>query len=114
MEIRARAELPPWQVGREKSMAKGEVFRTREGSFRVLVEQVIDGKAVDWHLADRRDIESVRAQVGDEEAVRLFGDGKAEVSGIQAHAYAVKEWVGKAVNWTGERTDTGFEFVVAK
>lgn len=77
-------------------MDKGasEVFRTREGRFRILVEQVIDVEVVDWHLVDRR--------------------GLATSDEMVAHTEAVKHWVGKAVNWTGERTETGYEFVVAK
>jgi hypothetical protein len=74
---------------------KTEVFRTREGEFRILVEQVINGKTADWHLVERRAIVSPDKLV--------------------AHTEAVKQWLdGAAVNWTGETTDTGYEFIVAK
>lgn len=74
--------------------AHNEVFRTYRGLFRILVEQVIDGRKADWYLVDRRDI--------------------GVPDGVEAHGIAASRFVGKAVNWTGERTDTGFEFVVAQ
>lgn len=96
-------------------MAESEVFWTYEGRFRILVEQVIDDEVVDWHLVERWDISALRDQLGDgEDAIRALAKGEVASGGITAHTEAVKAWVGKAVNWTGERTDTGYEFIVAK
>lgn len=76
-------------------MAKSEVFRTWEGLFRIIVEQVIDGEKADWYLVDRSTI--------------------ATPDKLVAHTEAVKQWLhGAAVNWTGETTESGFEFVVAR
>lgn len=72
-----------------------EVFYTHEGRWRILVEQVIDGETVDWSLVDRRTISTPDKLV--------------------AHTEAVKRWLdGRAVNWTGETTGSGYEFVIAK
>jgi hypothetical protein len=77
------------------SGAREEVFRTYEGLFRIIVEQVINGEKADWYLVDRKTIVTPDKLV--------------------AHTEAVKQWLGgAAVNWTGETTDTGYEFVVAK
>lgn len=73
-------------------MAKGEVFRTREGRYRILVEQVIDGKVIDWILVERVSV--------------------ATPDKFVAHTAATRRFVGKAVDWTGRTTDTGFEFTV--
>lgn len=75
-------------------MTENEFFRTHEGRFRILVEQIIGDEVVDWHLVDRRTINTPDKLV--------------------AHTEAAKAFVGAAVNWTGERTETGFEFVIAK
>lgn len=74
---------------------QSEVYRTYEGLFRIIVEQVIDGEKADWYLVDRRTI--------------------ATPDKLVAHTTAVKEFLqGAAVNWTGETTESGYEFVMAK
>ncbi|MFE0472665.1 hypothetical protein ACFW2V_13720 [Streptomyces sp. NPDC058947] len=78
-------------------MDKGasEVFRTHEGHHRILVEQVIGDETVDWLLVERRTIPTLDKLV--------------------AHTESVKQWLhGAAVNWTGQTTPTGYEFIVAK
>lgn len=71
-----------------------EVFRTYEGMFRILVEQVIDGKEADWSLIDLRDV--------------------ASPDKLVRHIEAVKRFVGRDIEWTGQTTESGYEFIVAK
>jgi hypothetical protein len=74
---------------------RNEVYRTYEGLFRIIVEQVIDGEKADWYLVDRQTI--------------------ATPDKLVAHTTAVKEFLqGAAVNWTGGTTESGYEFVMAK
>lgn len=82
------------RVRGEKSVMS-EVFRTQEGLYRILAEQVVDGRKVDRSLVDVRDLDDTSSK-------------------LAAHAEAAKRLAGRAVNWTGARTDAGFEFVVAK
>jgi hypothetical protein len=77
----------------EEEMAQSEVFRTYEGLFRVLVEQVIDGEKVDWYLVSRKEI--------------------ATPDRLVAHMAAVREFLsGAAVDWTGETTESGYVFAM--
>lgn len=73
-------------------MAGKEIFRTEEGSFRILVTQIIDNKRVDWHLELRSQIATPYRAV--------------------AHAEAVRRFVGRDVEVASENEDGGYDFVV--
>lgn len=74
-------------------MAKSELFSTREGDFRILVEQTIQGRTVDWFLAERRHIQTPDRLV--------------------AHKAAVEMFVGREVEFVCD-TDGGYVFEVKK
>lgn len=74
-------------------MDEKEFFRTREGRFRILVEQVINGDAVDWHLVERRTIQTPNT--------------------LAAHTEAVRQFVGREVEYDRKMLD-GYTFTVAK
>ena len=81
-----------------RQVVKGrEYFRTHTGMFNILVEQVIDEKPADWSQF----------------RLRALPEGIDE-KGTEAHALAVQEFVGKPVDWTGEKTASGFTFTVTK
>lgn len=60
-------------------MAGKDIFRTQEGSFRILVTQIIDGTPVDWHLEVRSQIATPYRAVAHAEAVRRFVGADVEV-----------------------------------
>lgn len=71
-------------------MARNEFFSTREGNFRILVEQSIDGKPVDWFLVERSSL--------------------LEREGITVHQKAVEKFVGREVEFLTS-TGTGYGYV---
>lgn len=71
-----------------------DIFRTEEGTYRILVTQFIDGRVVDWYLVERRTISTPDKLV--------------------AHAQAAKAFVGADVEWTGKTTEMGYEFTVSR
>lgn len=75
-------------------MTAKEFFNTREGRFRILVEQTIDAKPVDWYLVERRAISD-----SDESA---------------AHKKAVEQFVGREVEFVTQPEDGGYVFAVVK
>jgi hypothetical protein len=79
---------------REGEEIMSEVFRTHEGKYRILVEHVIDGEVVDWHLREIREVPA------------MSRDGR--------HGTVVCQWLGKDIEWLPERTTTGFTFAVKK
>lgn len=70
-------------------MAGNEIFTTREGNFRILVEQVINGRAVDWFLVERG---------------RLL-----EREEVATHQEAVQQFVGREVEFLAS-TSTGYGY----
>lgn len=71
-------------------MEKNEFFSTREGEFRILVEQTIGGNPVDWFLVERREL------VGRES--------------VAAHKEAVEQFVGREVEFVAS-TGTGYGYI---
>lgn len=91
----APGEEDPDRFSRRQVIKGAEYFRTHTGLFHVLVEQVLDEKPSDWSMARN--------------------DGLPGVSdSLEAHTKAVEEFVGRKVQWTGEKTSNGFTFVVAR
>lgn len=81
-------------------MARNEYFQTRAGEFRILVEQVIDGKTVDWHLVELRSGLPRGSQAVHKEAVEQFVGREVEYLLPASHGYdyvfAVKKTEGAA------------------
>lgn len=92
----------------------GNRYRTHQDAARILVEKVDEeGGAIDTRLSHRTDL--LRLQdlgISNEEIIRLFNSGDATPGGIFDHAQAATALAGRAVNWTGEETKTGFVFIV--
>lgn len=75
-------------------MAGKDIFRTQEGSFRILVTQIIDGREVDWFLVERRDLVTPDKLVAHMQAVERFVGTKVEFvaeSGVGGYTFTVKD-----------------------
>jgi hypothetical protein len=74
-------------------MARTEYFRTIEGTFRILVQQEIDGIAVDWFLIERSRIQAQDKLVAHEEAVKQFVGQDVEylISSTNGYVFQVKK-----------------------
>jgi hypothetical protein len=74
-------------------VARTESFRTIEGQFRILVQQEIDGIAVDWFLIERSRIQAPDKLVAHGEAVKQFVGRDVEylISSTNGYVFQVKK-----------------------
>jgi hypothetical protein len=91
-------------------------YRTHQDDEQITVEQVDEKGTVTGHMSTARNdfLYLQSAGVSNEVVLRMFNDGEVAPGGIFDHTAAAKHMAGKAVNWTGEHTPTGFVFVVAQ
>jgi hypothetical protein len=93
------------------------LYRTYQGDTEILVEMVDEkeGQVVDMRLTHRTDADyAKKSGLSDKQIMSMLEDGVLTFGGISDHTEAAKAVAGSAVNWTGERTTTGFVFVKAE
>lgn len=83
----------------ENKAEKSEYFRTFEGAFRILVQQEIDEKPIDWHLVETRTIGEPSEMLAHKAAVEQFTGREVEfvIPGAHGRGYVfqVKKEAGK-------------------